>query len=251
MVYDIKWFLYLLISFSLTIAILILLHYTVKKTTTKEAWIKIFAMLTLLVHVSIYYYNYVLHKGEASISTFFPIYPCNVSMMLFPFAFLFEKKTKNFIIVFLSYYGVFGGIITMFEPSSFYDGTNIFAWGTFKSFLSHSLLLLTSLYCFTSGIIKIQIKDVLYFIIGIFGLFLPIGYSLNYILVKYGHDPNSMYLRYLPVEGVPFLSPYMISFLMIIVVFLFITIYDRIAKPINDRWYVQLSEWLKLKISKY
>lgn len=249
MVYDVKWFIYLIVSFVLTIGILILLHYTVKKEENKETWLKIFAILTLLSHVSIYYYNYILKKGEAGISTFFPIYPCNVSMMLFPFVFLFNKKTKYFLIVFLSYYGIFGGVITLFEPSAFYSGGDIFAWGTMKSFLSHSLLLLTSLYAFSSGFIKIHIKDAVFFTLGIFGIFLPIGLVLNYVLVKNGHDPNAMYLRRLPIEGVSFLNPYMITFLMIIIVIIFITAYELITKASDERWYNKFKTLIQNKFT--
>ena len=63
---------------------------------------------------------------------------------------------------------------------------------------------------------------------------------MNYILLKAGYDPNAMYLRYLPLEGVPLLNPYMISFLMALVVLLFITVWDRFKKPEEERWYVIL-----------
>ena len=81
--YDIKWLLYVVISLVLTLGILVGLHYTVKKQSVKEAILKIFGVLCLLSHISVYYYNMVvLHSSETGLSTFFPIYPCNVSMML-------------------------------------------------------------------------------------------------------------------------------------------------------------------------
>lgn len=241
--YDIKWLLYVIISFLLTAIILVVLHFTVKKETTKENWIKIFGFLTLISHISVYYYKYIVLKqpaNDAGVSTFFPIYPCNVAMMLFPIVYLFNGKTRTFLIEFLAYYGVYGGVITMFEPSSFYSGGNILYWPTFKSFLSHSLLLLTSLYCFTSGTVKIGIRNIVSFVGGILLIFLPTGLIMNYILLKAGYDPNAMYLRYLPLEGVPLLNPYMISFLMALVVLLFITVWDRFKKPEEERWYVIL-----------
>lgn len=255
--YDIKWLLYVIISFALTAAILLILHFTVKKESTKENWVKIFGILTLFSHISVYYYKYIFLRepaNDAGISTFFPIYPCNVAMMLFPFVYLFNGKARTFLLEFLAYYGVFGGIITMFEPSSFYRGGDILYWPTLKSFLSHSFLLLTSLYCFTSGIVKIRINNLFSFIGGVSGIFLPTGLLMNYILLKAGYDPNAMYLRYLPLEGVPILSPYMITFLMILVILGFITLWDRFAKPEEERWYVilknKISTWQgKLKQS--
>lgn len=242
-VYDIKWFLYVAISFLAIIGLNVLLHYTVKKESTKETIIKIMAIITLFSHISIYYYNYIILRdpnNNPGDSTFFPIYPCNVAMMLYPAVYLFTGKARKFLLTFLAYYGVLGGIITMFEPSSFYQGGNIFEWGTFKSFLSHSLLLLTSVYSFVSGEVKIGIKNVIPFMGGLIFIFLPVGLIINTVLVNAGYDVNGMYLRHLPLPGVPLLNPWVISLLMVIVVIIFITIWDRFTKTDDKRWYHQI-----------
>jgi hypothetical protein len=241
--YNIQWFLYLVISFLLIIGLNVLLHFTVKKESTKETIIKIMAILTLFSHISIYYYNCVVQGSWRNVipndSTFLPVYPCNVAMMLYPVVYLFTGKARKFLLTFLAYYGFLGGMITMFVPD-FYSGGNIFEWDTFKSFLSHSLLLLTSVYCFVSGLVKIEIKNIFAFIGGMFLIFLPVGLILNYFL-----DVNSMYLRDLPLDGVPLLTPYFISFLMVIVIVLFITIWDRFTKPFEKRWYHNLRKAIK------
>ncbi|HHU24315.1 MAG TPA: YwaF family protein [Acholeplasmataceae bacterium] len=247
--YDIKWLLYVIISLVLTVAILLLLRYTVKKQTTKEAIFKIFALLCLLSHISIYYHNMiVLHSSETGLSTFFPIYPCNVTMMLWPFVFLFNEKTRKFLITFLAYYSIYGGIITLFEPSSFYNGGNIFAWGSFKSFLSHSLLLLTGLYAFIAGFVKIEMKNNLAFLYGLFFIFLPIGLILNWIMNNNGFDINAMYLITPPLgEDQPFLNAWVISFMMVIANALFITVYETITLEKDQRWYNELLTKIKAR----
>ena len=237
--YDIKWLLYVVISLVLTLGILVGLHYPVKKQSVKEAILKIFGVLCLLSHISVYYYNMVvLHSSETGLSTFFPIYPCNVSMMLWPGVFLFDGKARKFLITFLAYYSVYGGIITLFEPSAFYTGGDIFDWSTFKAFLSHSFLLLTGLYAFTGGFVKIEMKNNLAFLMGLLLIFLPVGLILNWIMNNNGYDINAMYLITPPLgKDHPFLNAWVISFLMVIFNALFITAFEIITLEKEKRWY--------------
>ena len=111
------------------------------------------------------------------------------------------------------------------------------SWYILKSFLSHSAMLLGSLYLFVGGFVKIRVDNTLYLAGGL--LFtLVVGLAVNALFAVCGLPaPNAMYLQKSPIAELPFLNGYLIGFLMLILTFIFTAVWELFACPKGCRWY--------------
>lgn len=100
MLFDLPHILYMVITFSLTAVLLIILHYKVTTTTGKVNVLKISAILTVIVHYSSLWVDYFSY-GSATVQNtmLLPIYPCNIMMWLL-LAVSFVKNVKALLINF-------------------------------------------------------------------------------------------------------------------------------------------------------
>lgn len=211
---------YIFISLLLTVAFLFFGKKFLKTQKYKDIYLKFWAVLTVFLHLSPLWIEYL--NGETPIARdnmLFPIYFCNLTMYFLMVVSLWgNKKTKVFkyIAIIAAYAGVFGSLISLFYPDYYLGDQTMFEWGVFKSMLSHSTMLVGSLYLFVGKYFKAEFKNSYVFGIGLlfFGL---IGVIVNAVFESAGlHDPNSMYLSRPPIEEVPFLNVYTIALLMLL-----------------------------------
>lgn len=241
---------YIAISLIITIA-LIISFFFVKKQSHKEIILKTFALATFLLHISVMWVNY-LKNGSASApdSVLFPIYFCNLSMyMLIIVAFMRNKQGNAFkyLATFTAYAGFFGAMISLFYPDYYLTSNDMFAWGTFKSLLSHSTMLVGCIYLFTGGFIKVRVSNLIAFGAGLIASGF-VGIFMNWLFVICGlHNPNSMYLVAPAIDGVPLFMGWLIAFMLLALTFAFTAIFEMFAVEKEKRWYNTLLEKFKEK----
>ncbi|MDD3126457.1 MAG: hypothetical protein WC479_11290 [Candidatus Izemoplasmatales bacterium] len=192
--------------------------------------LRIIALLTIITHVSTLFYNYFVNPTNTIFSeksTIYPYYFCNLMMILLPITFCGPKVLRP-LYPFVLWGAFFGGMITTIVPE-FYNGGNIFEIGVFKSFLSHTFMILAFAFAVASGEYRIRLKDMWVFPVGL--LFCGvIGLVNNFLWTKFAlGEANSMYLNGPALEGTPF-TGYVIAALMLIVVYSSAFISDTLRK---------------------
>lgn len=214
---------YIITSLFLTVLILFLLNKFIKKREHKNIILIILGALTFFIHIS-ELWVFFLSKKEAIVADniLFPIYFCNLSMILLLITSLIRNKQGkvfNLLAITTSYAAIFGSIISLFYPE-FYTYETGFSYHIFKSFLSHSVMLLGALYLLTNDYFKIERKNAITFTKGL-SIFLIDGIIVNLIFYIAKLDtPNSMYLLKPPIEGLWILNAYVIAILFILVIYL-------------------------------
>lgn len=213
---------YIAASLGITAFFLYLVIRFIKNQKYKDMFLKLWAWATFFLHISPLWINFL--KGNAPVAAdnmLFPIYFCNLSMYLLLIVAIWgDKKSKSFsyLATVTAYAGIFGALISLFYPEYYLNGTSIFEWGVFKSMLSHSTMLLGCFYLFLGGYVKVEIKNVLVYGVGLLGFGL-IGIVVNAIFALAGlNAPNAMYLQHPPLEEVPFLNAPIIALIMEILI---------------------------------
>ena len=187
--------------------------------------------------------------GNVVNNQIFPIYFCNFVMyMQLVVTFWFDKKTKLFqnIATFTAWGGIFGALITLFTtPPGFAH------WWSLQSALSHTCLLITSLYLFVGGYVKLSVFNVVPYTFGILasgavGGVVILIYYLNGLPI-----PNAMYLLHGPEECPPMHGGYF-AILMLLIMFIFLVIWEQFTRKPEDRWYKTAKDIaMYLPIKKY
>ncbi len=245
MIFDTPIVLYIVISFAL-VAILLALLTLLKNQSSKDIWLKVFASLTFLVHISSVWYDY-FTKGFALVGStiLFPVFFCNLNMWILVIVAFMNKKCKWFQILseYLLYAGTFGAIIaTLF--SEFYNANpDLSNFVVFKSLLSHTFLLAGCLWLGVGGYVRIRVRNTFSFVTGVM-ICVYDGFILNLLFKIIGRtDVNAMYLNQGPLSSQPWLTSYFIITLLGVFVFLFTAIYEQIALKKEDRWYTKIRNY--------
>ncbi|MFA5421321.1 MAG: hypothetical protein WC344_00800 [Bacilli bacterium] len=229
---------YIAISLALTALFLWLPFRFIKSQKYKDIYLKFWALATFFLHVSPLWVQFLSGQQPiAADNVLFPIYFCNMSMYLLVIIALWgNKKTKFFgyISTIVAYAGMFGALISLFYPEYYLHGAStIFEWGVFKSMLSHSTMLIGSIYLFVGGYFKVNRYNVIVYSIGLL-FFGAVGLIVNWTFAAAGlYAPNAMYLQHPPIEDVPFLNVYVIAALMVLLVFAISYVYELINRKIT------------------
>jgi len=232
--FDLNHILYMIISLALTVGFLGLGKRFLKTQKGKDLFLRTFALLTFFLHISILWIDF-LRNGSAVAydNILFPKYFCNFCMYMLMIVSLWgDKQSKTFqaVAIFTAYGGFFGAMISLFYPDYYLGAPDMFEWGVFKSLLSHSTMLVGSLWIFVGGYIPIRKTNAILYAGGLLCSG-AIGLIVNWLFEANGlSDPNAMYLHHPPLSDVPFLNCYTISALMVLVIFTFTLIYERVAK---------------------
>jgi hypothetical protein len=221
--------LYLVISLGLTAVLLVLAKKALKNPAEKGFFLKLFALLTFFLHTSILWVDF-LKNGSASVpnNILFPIFFCNLSMyMLVISAFWENKQSKAFqaVAIMTAYGGFFGAMISLFYPDYYLGASSMLAWPVLKRLLSHSTMLVGSLWILIGEYVRIRPMNTAVYAGGlvVYGL---IGMIVNYLFEVNGlSSPNAMFLQNPPLAEAPFLSSYTISAIMVGLIFLFTKVY--------------------------
>lgn len=213
---------YIIGSLLLTGLILYFAKY-IKNNRNKEKFLLFWAAATFLLHLSPLWIDFL--KGESAIAVdnmLFPIYFCNLAMLMLLLTSLFkDKTTKAFKIIATStaYSGIIGALVSLIYPDYYVSTDAGMTFGILKSMLSHSTMLVGSIYLFSGNFIKVDKNSTKYFIYGLLSYGM-IGAIVNIIFYMFGlPNPNAMYLQASAIEEVPFLNGYVIAFIVVLVVF--------------------------------
>jgi len=221
--FDLSHVTYIIISLGLTALFLWLPTKAFTCQKHKDMYLKFWAWATFFLHISPLWIEFL--KGNQAIAAdnmLFPIYFCNLSMYLLVVVAIWgNKKTKafNYLATMTGYAGTLGALISLFYPEYYIHGGSIFEWGVFKSMLSHSTMLIGSLYLIVGGYFKVEKQNTIIYAAGllIFGL---IGIIVNQTFAWAGlNEPNAMFLQRPPIEEVPFLNAYVIALMMVVLIF--------------------------------
>ncbi|MGD9901575.1 MAG: hypothetical protein AB7S44_03455 [Spirochaetales bacterium] len=226
--YNTAHILYVVISF--VVILIFSFAFRKVKEDTRLNILRGIAILTILSHISIVVYDYFVVPATTigSLgSAIYPYYFCNFIMVLLPITFCGPKVLKKWY-PFVLWAAFFGGMITMAVPE-FYNGGDIFSLGNFKSFLSHSFMILAFVYAVMSGEYKIQVKTSYIFAIGLL-LSGVLGVFTNWLWQISGKGVgNSMYLNAPALDGTIFYG-YVMAPIMVAIVYLTAYIIDTIKK---------------------
>ncbi|MDD3191556.1 MAG: YwaF family protein [Bacilli bacterium] len=224
MLFDTTHVLYILFSLTFTITILILAKKYISKEGGKTVFLRFFGVGTFLLHISIIWVTYLqgdINYGYAYDNILFPIYFCNLAMYCLIICSFLKKETKFFkaFATFTAWAGIFGSLISLFYPDYYLHNPTLRDWAVLKSMLSHSTMLIGSLYLFVGNFVKMDLKNVLYFSYGLIGC-LIVGLFNNLFLGIFDKNINSMYLKQPPLSDLPYLNFLTIPLLMLVIIFL-------------------------------
>lgn len=248
MLFDTQHILYLVLSTVVIAGLLTLFAFTIKSEKGKGITLKIIALLTIFFHYLSLYYKF-LTTGKAYVddTLLFPIFPCNLAMWLLLIVAFLDKKSKVFRVLaeFLFYFGIIGSIFGNVFNVYYKAHPTLTDIGTIKSLVSHSLLMLGSLYLLVGGFIKIRVRNV---ISGLWGLFIVFMDACLVIILysAFGRKvPNVMGIIEPYFENLPWLSSYLIGLVGVVLVFIFTALYEQFALKKEDRWYYPVQKYFE------
>lgn len=242
--------LYMVFATILSIVGLILCRKYVKQDKSKKLVLKIFAILTVIIHYSILYVDFFsTGVAEAEPPLLLPIYPCNVMMwLLLICAFIKNDKSKfaKALYEFTFYAGIICGSIGILLNENFASNPSLLHWYSLRGLLSHSTMVFGCLYILVGGFIRIDVSNCLSSVFGLC-LFLVDGFIINSLYLIFGLGQcNSMFLQKVPFEACPWLNTYVMGLMGLMLVFVFTCICEHFTKQKQDRFLYKLG----LKLSK-
>ena len=244
--FDLGHILYMVVSGILSAAMLFLMHKYFKTDDKKYAALKFFAVITVIIHYSSLWVDY-LKMGSAEVSSvmLFPIHPCNVCMWLLV-ASAFIKKHNGIAYRLLTEFTFWGGTVCGsigIILNENYDSTpSLLDYDVLKGLLSHSTMIIGCIYLLVSGIVKIRVRNVFSAIAGL-SFFVLDGAVINTLYAIFNLDPcNSMYLLEAPFPDIPWLITPVMGVAGVLAVFICTAIYEQISLPKEERWYTLLKE---------
>ncbi len=233
---------YMVVSFAITIGLLVLFYFTIKNEKGKRAVLIVAAISTVVLHFSSLWVDF-FSTGEAIAQEpmLLPIYPCNVVMWMLLIVSILKKRENNvaykMLAEFTFYAGVICGIIGIVLNENFANNPNLADWEILKGLLSHSTMIFGCTYLLVGGYVKIRVFNVVSGIVGLI-IFLIDGMIINGLYSLFKLDPcNSMYMLENPFPQMPWLSPYLMGLFAVILVFVITAIYEQFALKKEERWY--------------
>lgn len=235
----------------LTIVGLVLCKIYIKQDKSKKLVLKIFAILTVIIHYSILYVDFFsAGVAEAEPPLLLPIYPCNVMMwLLLICAFIKNDKSKfaKALYEFTFYAGIICGSIGILLNENFASNPSLLHWYSLRGLLSHSTMVFGCLYILVGGFIRIDVSNCLSLVFGLC-LFLVDGFIINSLYLIFGLGQcNSMYLQQVPFEAYPWLNTYVMGLAGLLLVFIFTCICEHFMKKKQDRFLYKLGQKLSRK----
>ena len=248
---DTNHIIYTSISYVLSFLLLWLFNKKINKQSTKNMILKIFAILTVMIHYSILYVDF-FTNGEAMVedTMLLPIYPCNIAMwLLIIVSFMKNKESRLFkhIAVVTFYLGLIGGSIGLVFNENYISTPSFADWSVVKGLLSHSTLIFGSLYILCGKYIEIRVENVLNVVGGLLFLIIDGIFVISIFRMFKLEPPNCMYLLENPFPEISWFSPYIIGLLATILVFMITALYEQIALEKEERWYYKLQNKLLKK----
>ncbi len=241
----------MVISAVITVGLLIIFGMFVKAEKHKRLILKICAVLTVMLHYSSLWVDY-LATGHAEVASpmLFPIFPCNVIMwLLLICAFKKDLNTKfaKVLLEFTFYGGVFCGIVGIVFNENFGNNPTLADWDVFKGLLSHSTMVLGCWYVLVGKLIKIRVSNCISVLLGLIFFLVDGGIIIAIYQIFSLDPPNCMYLLSLPFPDKPWLNTYTMGICGVLLVFVITAVYEQLRLPQEQRWY----KIIQTKIKEY
>ena len=246
--------LYILVSTIITILILKYFKKHVISIERKNKILKFFAIITVVLHYSSIPVDY-FSSGSASVdgTMLLPIFPCNVAMWTLVLVAFFKNKSGkvfDFFTQLTFYVGVGGGMLGIAFNEAYINNPSLSDWSVLKGLLSHSTMLIGSLYLFVGEYFEIRVTNMKNIILSLLFLLVDgIVVILIHVLFKLD-PPNSMYLLEAPYDSLPWLNTWSFGSLAIIIAFIITATYEWVKLEKKDRWYTLLKKDLTNKNKK-
>lgn len=245
--FDITHNLYMIISVIVSAAILVLSYIFVKNELHKERLLKFWAIITVVIHYSIMWVQYLSNETvTVGSNMLFPTFACNACMwMLVAVAFIKNKNGLLFKLLaeFVFWGGIVCGVVGILLNENYDGSIGLADYEVLKGLVSHSTMLLGAIYLLVGKFIKIRVFNVLSVVFGLC-IFLIDGLIVNAIFLHFrGEEANSMFLQEPPFDSMPWLNTAFIGLVAVVVCFTITAIYEQIALPSNERWYTKLKEF--------
>ncbi|MBR5900294.1 MAG: YwaF family protein [Clostridia bacterium] len=238
--------LYMVISAIISAGLLVFFALRVKEEKTKIQILKIFAIVTVIIHYSDLWYGFFANGGEETISSthILPVYPCNVMMWLLLVASLIKNKNSlafRVIAEFCSFGGIVCGFIGILLNANFDANPTLADYYVLKGMLSHSTMLFGCIYLIVGKFIKIRVFNALSITLGL-ATFVVCGLLVNGLYSLFGMEsPDGMFLNSNPYFPV---SPILLGLVAILFLFGVLALYER-RLPLEERWYYILKKKFK------
>ena len=121
------------------------------------------------------------------------------------------------------------GVIGLVFNTNFDNNPTLLDYSVLKGLLSHSTMILGTLFLGVSGLVKVRMRNITSVITGLL-LFLVIGMSVNGIFEKFGiEDCNAMFLEEPPFASMPWLNTVVMGVAGVVVAFTFVVLFERLA----------------------
>ena len=243
--FNLEHILYMVISGALSVVILLLANKYATDDRSKNRILKIFAILTVIIHYSNLWVDYFTNGGTATLENnqLLPVYPCNVVMWMLLVASLIRNKDSlpfQMLGEFCFYAGSICGTLGIVMNINFGNNPTLADYDIFKGLLSHSTMLLGCIYMLVGGFIRIRVFNAVSVAAGL-GVFLTCGVAVNALYEYFGLEaPDGMWLHSNPYIGVP---PLLLGFVFTVLLFVVLHLHD-LRLPVEERWYKKLN-WRK------
>ena len=195
--------LYIAISGSLTALLLILATRLLKSQRQKNGFLKLFAVLTVLLHYSDIWVEFFRTGGTACVSSvhILPVYPCNVMMWMLLIAALMKDKQSllfRMLSEFCFYGGILCGVLGIVLNENFDNNPTLTDYGVLKGLLSHSTMLLGCIYMKVGRYFTVRPTNAFSVAAGA-AVFVLCGIGVNRLYDAFGMEaPDGMFLRHNP-----------------------------------------------------
>ena len=246
---DTNHVLYSLISFAITAILIVVFRKKVSSQNGKNLILKIFALLTVLIHYSpLYYDHFTTGSAEVYDTMLLPIYPCNVAMWLLVLTAFLKNKESGFFRMLAEgtfYLGIVGGVIGIVFNEIYIGNPDLTNWHVLHGLLSHSTMLVGCIYLLAGGYIKVRVDNVLS---GACCLILLIVDGVVIISLHRLFNltpPNCMFLLENPFPQLKWFNPFILGVIALLLLFAVTAIYEQIALKKEERWYSRLQKKLE------
>lgn len=251
----------IVISILLSVTAVIIASKTAKTDKAKRIWIIAAACGTVLIHYSSIIYHAIGHAVapdqistvlnfvECNPNLVLPIYPCNVVMWLcLILAFLPKKDTKTyrFLVDFCFVFGVVSAFVGICANGDYFNPNVVKDYDVCKSAVAHACMMTNVLLLPVFGYFKLDtIRNTINVAVGV-ALMAVIGLIDDAIIAVIGsvermQSYNAMFLFRSPIDGVSFLTFYILGPVFIVATFGILTLIETIKLPKEERWYNKIA----------
>ena len=201
--FNMQHILYMAVSGGLTALLLFFAAKCLKTQRQKDRFLKLFAILTVLLHYSDIWVEYFRTGGYVYVTSvhILPVYPCNVMMWMLLIAAMMENKRCllfRILSEFCFYGGILCGVLGIVLNVNYDNNPTLADYDVLKGLLSHSTMLLGCIYMKVGKYFAVRPSNAFSVAAGA-SVFILCGIGVNQLYDHFGMEaPDGMFLRHNP-----------------------------------------------------